>query len=115
MPRPSRLSSRLNSADPAADQPVGQPRSSHRRVLLKAGGTLLLSVVAPLPAFANQILGVRVWPADDYTRVTLENDTDLKTEHFLIPDPPRLVVDIEGLGLSNTLKSLVAKVEPNDA
>lgn len=110
MPRPSRLSSRLNTAD----RPAGQPRSSHRRVLLKAGGTLLLSVVAPLPAFANQILGVRVWPADDYTRVTLENDTDLKTEHFLIPDPPRLVVDIEGLGLSNTLKSLVAKVEPND-
>ena len=109
MPRPSRLPAALNPAVPA-----NKPGSSRRRVLLKAGGTLLLSVVAPLPAFANQILGVRVWPADDYTRVTLENDTDLKTEHFLIPDPPRLVVDIEGLGLSNTLKSLVAKVEPND-
>jgi len=81
---------------------------------MKAGGTLLLSVVAPLPASANQILAVRVWPAPEYTRVTLENDTDLKTEHFLIPDPPRLVVDIDGLGLSPTLKSLVAKIEPND-
>jgi len=109
MPRPSRLPAALNPADPA-----NKPGSPRRRVLLKAGGTLLLSVIAPLPAFANQILGVRVWPADDYTRVTLENDTNLKTEHFLIPDPPRLVVDIEGLGLSNTLKSLVAKVEPND-
>jgi len=85
-----------------------------RRTLLKAGGTLLLSVVAPLPASAAQILAVRVWPADDYTRVTLENDSDLKTEHFLVPDPPRLVVDIDGLDLNNTLKSLVAKVEPND-
>lgn len=109
MPRPSRLPAPLNSAQPAV-----KPASSRRRVLLKAGGTLLLSVVTPLPAFANQILGVRIWPADDYTRVTLENDTNLKTEHFLIPDPPRLVVDIEGLGLSNTLKSLVAKVESND-
>jgi len=109
MPRPSRLPAPLNPAQPAV-----KPASSRRRVLLKAGGTLLLSVVTPLPAFANQILGVRIWPADDYTRVTLENDTNLKTEHFLIPDPPRLVVDIEGLGLSNTLKSLVAKVEPND-
>lgn len=81
---------------------------------MKAGGTLLLSVMTPLPASANQILAVRVWPAPEYTRVTLENDTDLKTEHFLIPDPPRLVVDIDGLGLSPTLKSLVAKIEPND-
>jgi N-acetylmuramoyl-L-alanine amidase len=40
---------------------------------------------------------VRVWPADEYTRVTLENDGDLKAEHFMVPDPPRLVVDIDGL------------------
>ena len=106
MPRPSRPP----SAAPAASV---TPASSRRRVLLKAGGTLLLSVI-PLHASANEILAVRVWPAPDYTRVTLENDTDLKAEHFLIPDPPRLVVDIDGLALSNTLKSLVAKIEPND-
>jgi N-acetylmuramoyl-L-alanine amidase len=85
-----------------------------RRTVLKAGGTLLLSVVAPLPAYAAQILAVRVWPADDYTRVTLENDTDLKADHFLISDPPRLVVDIDGLALNDTLRSLVAKIESND-
>ncbi|NNG23019.1 N-acetylmuramoyl-L-alanine amidase [Telluria aromaticivorans] len=94
--------------------PVLTPGSPRRRTLLKAGGTLLLSVMSPLPASAAQILAVRVWPAPDYTRVTLENDSNLKTEHFLVPDPPRLVVDIEGLGLSSTLKSLVAKVEAND-
>lgn len=103
MPRPSRLRPALLTPD--------APR---RRTLLKAGGTLLLSVIAPLPASAAQILAVRVWPAPDYTRVTLENDSELKTEHFLVPDPPRLVVDIDGLGLSTTLKSLVAKIEPND-
>jgi N-acetylmuramoyl-L-alanine amidase len=85
-----------------------------RRTILKAGGTLLLSVIAPLPACAAQILAVRVWPADDYTRVTLENDGELKTTHFMVPDPPRLVVDIEGLALNETLKSLVAKIESND-
>jgi N-acetylmuramoyl-L-alanine amidase len=82
--------------------------------VLKAGGTLLLSVVAPLSASAAQIMAVRVWPADEYTRVTLENDGELKTTHFMVPDPPRLVVDIEGLALNDTLKSLVAKVESND-
>jgi len=85
-----------------------------RRTILKAGGTLLLSVIAPLPARAAQILAVRVWPADDYTRVTLENDADLKTSHFIIKDPERLVVDIEGLDLNPTLKQLVAKIQPND-
>jgi N-acetylmuramoyl-L-alanine amidase len=85
-----------------------------RRTVLKAGGTLLLSVLAPLSASAAQILAVRVWPAEDYTRVTLENDSNLKATHFIVNDPPRLVVDIDGLALNDTLKSLVAKVESND-
>ncbi|MFC6519282.1 hypothetical protein ACFQAT_05280 [Undibacterium arcticum] len=59
-------------ADPAP--PVSNRTT--RRTVLKAGGTLLLAVIAPalLPnlAHAAQILAVRVWPADDYTRVTLE-------------------------------------------
>ncbi|WP_051306551.1 N-acetylmuramoyl-L-alanine amidase [Massilia alkalitolerans] len=104
MSRPPRL--------PATDSLI--PGSPRRRTLLKAGGTLLLSVIAPLPASAAQILAVRVWPAPDYTRVTLENDSNLKTEHFLLSDPPRMVVDIDGLGLNSTLKSLVAKIESND-
>lgn len=86
----------------------------NRRMILKAGGTLLLSVLSPLPAAAAQILAVRVWPAPDYTRVTLENDSDLKATHFIVPDPERLVVDIEGLTLNPTLKSLVAKIESED-
>jgi N-acetylmuramoyl-L-alanine amidase len=85
-----------------------------RRTILKAGGTLLLSVIAPLSASAAQIMAVRVWPADEYTRVTLENDGELKTTHFMVTDPPRLVVDIDGLALNDTLKSLVAKIESND-
>lgn len=91
--------------------------SPKRRTVLKTGATLLLSVLAPalpLPAAAAQILAVRVWPADEYTRVTLENDGELKTTHFMVADPPRLVVDIDGLALNETLKSLVAKIESND-
>ena len=82
--------------------------------MLKAGGTLLLSVMGTTPARATQIVGVRVWPAEEYTRVTLENDSNLKTTHFLVKDPERMVVDIEGLDLSPALKSLVAKIQSND-
>jgi N-acetylmuramoyl-L-alanine amidase len=102
MPRPPAL-----RTTPGVDRPA-------RRTILKAGGTLLLSVFAPASAMAAQILAVRVWPAADYTRVTLENDSDLKTTHFLVTDPHRLVVDIEGLELNPTLKGLVAKIQSND-
>lgn len=87
---------------------------AHRRTFLKAGSTLLLSVIAPMTANAMQILAVRVWPAADYTRVTLENDAELKASHFLVKDPNRMVVDIEGLTLNATLKDLVAKIQTND-
>ena len=66
------------------------------------------------PARASQIVAVRVWPAEEYTRVTLENDSSLKTSHFVVKDPERMVVDIEGLDLSPALKSLVAKIQSND-
>ena len=85
-----------------------------RRTVLKAGGTLLLAVYPVLEASAAQILAVRVWPASDYTRVTLENDSNLKATHFTAIDPHRFFVDIDGLQLNQTLKTLVAKIQSND-
>ena len=100
---------------PLATAPASlAPAARRRRTLLKAGGTLLIGVMAPLPACAAQILAVRVWPAEDYTRVTLENDSDLKATHFVVKDPERLVVDVEGIDLNGALKSLVAKIQSND-
>ncbi|MFM8468050.1 MAG: N-acetylmuramoyl-L-alanine amidase [Oxalobacteraceae bacterium] len=85
-----------------------------RRTVLKAGATLLLSLLTHGVARAAQIVAVRVWPAADYTRVTLENDSKLKATHFMVKDPHRLVVEIEGLDLDAKLKSLVAKIQSND-
>ena len=85
-----------------------------RRVVLKSGATLLLSLLTVRFANAAQIAAVRIWPASDYTRVTLETDSKLKSSHFLVTDPNRLVVEIEGVELDTKLKSLVAKVQPND-
>jgi N-acetylmuramoyl-L-alanine amidase len=61
-----------------------------------------------------KLIGVRIWPSDDYTRITLESDQALPISHQLLTAPDRLVVDIEGLQLNPTLKDLVAKVKPND-
>ncbi len=55
-----------------------------------------------------------MWPARDYTRVTLELDAPLPFTQSLVADPPRLVVDLDGLDLEPTLRELVAKVKPDD-
>lgn len=89
-------------------------KTASRRTALKAGATLLLSLLGHGTARAAQIVAVRVWPAKDYTRVTLENDSKIKATHFTIKDPHRLVVEIEGVDLDTKLKSLVAKIQSND-
>ena len=73
---------------------------------------LLLSEVEI--AWGAKILGVRVWPSEDYTRITLESDTPLPISQQILTNPDRLVVDVQGLELNSTLKDLVAKVKPND-
>ena len=57
---------------------------------------------------------MRVWPAREYTRIALELDEGLRHSELLVLDPPRLVVDLEGLELDNALRELVAKVRTDD-
>ena len=47
-------------------------------------------------AFGASIVAVRVWPADQYTRVTIESDEALVARHTLIDNPERVVIDIDG-------------------
>ena len=66
------------------------------------------------PAQAGNIVAVRTWPADDYTRITLEHDGEVQAKHFLLSNPDRLVVDVEGTQLNTTLKELISKIQPDD-
>ena len=89
------------------------PPSPERRRLLKTGSLVLL-IGAHQIAHGAGIVAVRIWPAEDYSRVTIESDQALKTTHTLVVSPPRLAVDIEGLQLDATLRELVAKVRADD-
>jgi N-acetylmuramoyl-L-alanine amidase len=84
-----------------------------RRSALKAGALVLLLGAQHLARGAT-ILAVRVWPAPDYSRVTIESDGQLKAKQFFVTTPPRLAVDIEGIDLNPALKELVAKVRADD-
>ena len=84
-----------------------------RRGALQMGGVVLLLGVQHIARGAT-IVAVRVWPAKDYTRLTIESDNELKTRQIFITDPPRLAVDIEGIDLIPALRELIAKVTSDD-
>jgi N-acetylmuramoyl-L-alanine amidase len=84
-----------------------------RRTMIQSGALVLLLGVRHR-SFGASIVAVRVWPAPDYSRVTIESAGPLKARHAFVPAPPRLVVDIDDLELNAALRELVAKVQPDD-
>ena len=84
-----------------------------RRRLIQAGFLVLSLGAAQLARGAN-LLAVRIWPAPDYSRVTLESDAPIKTTQTFVASPPRLAVDIEGMQLNPALRELVGKVQASD-
>jgi len=84
-----------------------------RRRLVKAG-FLALSLGASHMVRGATMMAVRIWPAADYSRVTLESDKPLQTRQTFIASPPRLAVDIEGMELNPALRELVGKVQATD-
>ncbi len=85
--------------------------SLKRRNLLQAGSIVLL-VGAHQIARGATIVAVRLWPAPEYTRLTIESDGLLTSK--LVQSPERLALDIEGIALDPTLRELVAKVRADD-
>ena len=85
-----------------------------RRQALARMGTLVLLLGSRHLAHGAAIVAVRVWPAADYTRVTIESDNALAAKHFLAENPPRLVIDVDGLDLSPQLRDLVGQVRADD-
>ncbi len=94
-------------------KPNNSPVNLSRRSALQAGTIALLLGTQHIARGAT-IMAVRVWPAKDYTRLTIESDNAIKARQFFIPEPPRLAVDIEGIDLIPALRELVAKVKPDD-
>ena len=85
-----------------------------RRQALRQAGALVLTLGAGELAWGAAIVAVRVWPAADYSRMTIESDSALGARHQLVDNPPRLVIDIDALELSPALRELVGQVRPDD-
>lgn len=85
-----------------------------RRELLKFAGATLALLVSPVGHAASSVLAVRVWPAQEYTRITLEGSAELKFSQMMVKDPERLVVDLYDVALDSVLQSLPSKVLESD-
>src|SRR5438309_9880572 len=72
---------------------------------------VLVAFLAPAEA---QVLSSRIWPARDYTRLTLESRDEIKFTLFGVKDPERLVLDLELAELSPALLELNAKIAADD-
>ncbi|TVO59838.1 N-acetylmuramoyl-L-alanine amidase [Denitromonas ohlonensis] len=102
----------MRNKNSEAPSPVGQPTA--RRHFLKAASATFAMLVTPLGHAAPKLVAVRIWPAEDYTRITLESHSDIKASHMVLKGPDRLVVDLEGVEFDSVLKHLPDSVTGGD-
>ena len=74
---------------------------------------LLLLAALPVEA-ATQIASARIWPAQDYTRVTIESQTPIASRLLTLKDPDRLVLDLEDVEITPALEALAQKIGADD-
>ena len=104
----------------SGNNPDFQGRSEARRsrdALGRGRGLALLGGLAALLFLASaqaQVLSSRIWPARDYTRLTLESPAEVKYNVFSVKDPARLVLDLEVNELTPALAELQGKVAADD-
>ncbi len=91
----------------------GRQRSCRRVVLL---ATALAAFLAALSGAhgATQVSSARIWPAQEYTRITLESGAPIAHNVFTIANPYRLVLDLENVESSTALDVLSTKISPDD-
>ena len=76
-------------------------------------GALLL-IFSSAAIAETTISAGRVWPAAEYTRITLESATPIQYSLSILKNPDRVVVDLEDIRFTPELENLPGKVGVND-
>jgi len=63
---------------------------------------------------ATALTSARVWPAQDYTRITLESAKPLQFQLLALKNPDRLALDIDDLAMTPALEELSTKIGAHD-
>lgn len=75
---------------------------------------LLLLLWASSAQAEITVTSARLWPAQDYTRLTLESKSAIRYNQFTLSNPERLVIDLEEIELGTALNDLPNKVSKED-
>jgi len=81
---------------------------------LTAPGILSSAAGGANNASLPTLVGARLWPAHDYTRLTLEARVPIRWNLFVIDAPDRLVLDLEGIETNAVMDSLASRVKGDD-
>jgi N-acetylmuramoyl-L-alanine amidase len=76
------------------------------KAVVKFAAILVLCWLPQQAHAADTVSAARVWPAQDYTRLTLESKQTIRHNMFTLSDPERLVIDLENVELGDTLNGL---------
>ena len=60
------------------------------------------------------VRSIRIWPAPDYTRVTLESSRPIRHSMTVVGEPERIVVDLEDVDLGEVQRQLAGKLSFTD-
>lgn len=75
---------------------------------------LLFLLWLPAAQASIAITSARIWPAQEYTRITLESKQPIRYTMFIVKNPERLVVDLEGIEAHGALDELASKISGSD-
>jgi N-acetylmuramoyl-L-alanine amidase len=78
------------------------------------GSIALLLTGLPVWAADTAVSSTRVWPAPDYTRVTIESQQPIRHKLFNLENPDRLVLDLEDVALNAALTDIAGKISVED-
>lgn len=77
--------------------------------------SLLLGLISPFDAIAaDGVIATRVWPAQEYTRITIEANQAFNYKMLMLKTPDRIVLDIENVALNDILKALPSQISATD-
>ena len=73
-----------------------------------------LAAWMPGTASALAVQSARLWPALEYTRLTIESASPITHQMIAVKNPERLVLDLEAIELTPELQQLAARVAATD-
>ena len=86
----------------------------YKRVNVSLFLILFLLIVTSKAYSKNDVNAVRIWPAQEYTRITIESIAPLNNDQMILKNPERVVIDLKDIAINAIIKTLPSQLSVND-